>query len=183
MAHREALRELQNRLAERLVAARTQERRQSWLAVECGGHGLLLPLQQAGEIFPLVPLLPVPHAQPWFLGIANLRGGLHGVVDLAAFLGLRRAEPAREGSRDPARLVALNPTGGLNAALLVERLAGLRNETQLKREPEAADEAGQEVAARPAFAGARFRDADGRAWQEILPTALAEDPRFLAIAG
>lgn len=182
MAHREALRDLQNRLAERLVAARTQERRQSWLAVECGGHGLLLPLQQAGEIFPMVPLLPVPHAQPWFLGVANLRGGLHGVVDLAGFLGLRRAEPVREGSRDPSRLVALNPSTGLNAALLVERLAGLRNETQLKQEGAPAEEAGQ-AAARPAFAGARFRDADGRTWQEILPAALAEDPRFLAIAG
>jgi twitching motility protein PilI len=23
---------------------------------------------------------PVPYAQPWFLGVANLRGGLYGVV-------------------------------------------------------------------------------------------------------
>jgi hypothetical protein len=31
-----------------------------------------------------VGVLPVPHTQPWFMGVANLRGGLHGVVDLAA---------------------------------------------------------------------------------------------------
>lgn len=181
MADREALRELHARLAERLLAARTQERVASWLAVECRGHGLLFPLQQAGEIFPLVPLLPVPHARPWFVGVANLRGGLHGVVDLAAFLGFGRTEATREGVRDPARLVVLNPSGGLNCALLVERLAGLRNETQLKRDGAGAEDS--QSAVRPAFAGALYRDAEGRAWQEILLSALADDPQFLAIAG
>ena len=41
MANREALRELQSRLAERLQAARTEARAVSWLAVECAGAGLL----------------------------------------------------------------------------------------------------------------------------------------------
>ena len=44
MAKREALRELQSRLAERMQAARTQTRPVSWLAVECRGQGLLFPL-------------------------------------------------------------------------------------------------------------------------------------------
>ena len=79
MANKQALRELQTRLAERMQAARTQPRGQSWLAVECRGLGLLLPLEQAGEIFAVVPLLTVAHTQPWFAGVANLRGGLHGV--------------------------------------------------------------------------------------------------------
>ena len=87
MANREALRELQTRLAARMQAARSEQRGQSWLAVECRGHGLLLPLEQAGEIFPPAALMPVPHTRPWFIGVANLRGGLHGVVDLARFLG------------------------------------------------------------------------------------------------
>ena len=89
MAKREALRELQSRLAQRLQQARTEVRTASWLAVECAGVGLLMPLPGAGEIFSVGPWLPVPHTQPWFMGVANLRGGLHGVVDLAAFLGLR----------------------------------------------------------------------------------------------
>lgn len=182
MADREALHELHARLADRLQAARDQQQQvASWLAVECRGHGLLFPLQQAGEIFPLTPLLPVPHARLWFVGVANLRGGLYGVVDLAAFLGLGRTETAREGTRDPARLVALGGASGLNCALLVERLAGLRNESQLKREMLPAEEVPGPVL--PAFAGARYRDADGRAWQEILLSALADDPQFLAIAG
>ena len=39
MAKKEALRELQSRLAERLQAARTQQRGSSWLAVEVAGRG------------------------------------------------------------------------------------------------------------------------------------------------
>src|SRR5437773_6593513 len=114
MANKEALRELQTRLAERLQAARTQQRATAWLAVECAGRGFLLPLGQAGEIFSVAPLVSVPHSNDWFLGVANLRGGLYGVVDLARFLGV-----GSSGSREQARLVVFNPTFELNCALLI----------------------------------------------------------------
>lgn len=175
MSNREALRELQGRLASRMQAARTEARVQSWLAVECAGQGLLFPLHQAGEIFAVGNVLPVPHTQPWFAGVANLRGGLHAVVDLARFLGLPRGPGA--AAADGARLLALNPSLGVNCALLVDRLAGLRNADQLK--PEAAD---VRTAERPAFAGARWRDADGRVWQEIELAALAGHEQFLGVA-
>jgi twitching motility protein PilI len=175
MANREALRELQSRLAERLQAARTETRAVSWLAVECAGAGLLVPLASAGEIFPAGALLPVPHTQPWFLGVANLRGGLHGVVDLGAFLGLR-PPLARDAVREQARLLAFNPKLGSHCAVLVDRLAGLRSQQQLQREP-------ADAAPRPEFAaGGSWRDADGRLWQEIDLAALARHELFLAIA-
>ncbi len=175
MAKREALRELQSRLAERLQAARTETRTASWLAVECAGAGLLVPLATAGEIFPAGALLPVPHTQAWFLGVANLRGGLHGVVDLAAFLGLR-PPLARDAVREQARLLAFNPTLGSHCAVLVDRLAGLRNRQQLQPEP-------ADGTPLPEFAaGGRWRDADGRLWQEVDLAALARHELFLAIA-
>jgi twitching motility protein PilI len=175
MSNREALRELQGRLASRMQAARTEARVQSWLAVECAGQGLLFPLHEAGEIFALGQVLPVPHTQAWFAGVANLRGGLHAVVDLAKFLGLQRNGTPTAG--DGARLLALNPSLGVNCALLVDKLAGLRNADQLQPEP--ADAA---AAPRPAFAGARWRDADGRVWQEIELSALAGHEQFLGVA-
>jgi twitching motility protein PilI len=174
MAKREALRELQGRLAERLQQARTEVRPLSWLAVECAGIGLLVPLPTAGEIFSVGTVLPVPHTQPWFMGVANLRGGLHGVVDLAAFLGLR-APLTRDAVREQARLLAFNAKQGSHCAILVERLAGLRSAEQLKAEP-------PDGQARPAFAGARWRDADGRSWQELDLAALARHEQFLAIS-
>ena len=175
MANKEALRELQTRLAQRMQVARNEPAAHAWLAVECAGQGLLLPLEQAGEIFNAGRIMAVPHTQAWFAGVANLRGGLHGVVDLAAFRGLR-ARSAQDHGAEGARLVALNPTLGVNCALLVDRLAGLRHENELSGR---ADEV---VSPQPAFAGARWQDKGGRPWQEIKLAALAADVQFLAIA-
>jgi twitching motility protein PilI len=144
---------------------------------------LLFPLEEAGEIFPVGPLLPVPHTSGWFVGVANLRGGLHGVVDLGSFLrGGGASTPRAANDPEPAahetgRLVALNPALECNAALLVDRLAGLRNLSQLKRQ--GSDDDGL----RPAFAGERYLDGDGRLWQEVRLAALASDPVFLKIVG
>lgn len=175
MAKREALRELQTRLAERLQAVMSEQPGASWLAVECAGHGLIFPLPSAGEIFTAVGLLPVPHTRSWFLGVANLRGGLHGVVDLGAFLGLRAHALPRDALGDQARLLAFNPASGSHCAVLVDRLAGLRNEHQLARLPD-------NGTPRPAFAGPQYREASGRVWQEIDLARLAQLEQFLGIA-
>ena len=177
MANKQALRDLQSRLAERLQAARSQERGQSWLAVECSGRGFLLPLREAGEIFALAPILPVPHSHRWFLGVANLRGHLNGVVDLAGFLGVKTNTPSPEQAlREQSRLVGFNQALDINCTLMVDRLSGLRSEEQVTAEP-------HDGAARPAFVGARRRDAAGRLWQELLLSELAFDEAFLKIVG
>ena len=173
MADKEALRELQGRLAERLQAARDIDRPAGWLAVESGGYGFLFPLAEAGEIFQGSAVMPVPHTVSWFLGVANLRGTLAGVVDLAGFLGVREA--VSPSAREQAQLVALNPALEVNGALLVDRLAGLRNQDQLGVEP------GVE-GVHPTYVGRVLRDESGRLWQELRLTLLAHDERFLKIA-
>ncbi|MDQ6684418.1 MAG: chemotaxis protein CheW [Pseudomonadota bacterium] len=172
MANKQALRDLQTRLAERLQAARTEPLAKSWLAVECNARGFLFPLRDAGEIFAVAPLVPVPHSHPWFLGVTNLRGHLHGVVDLAGFLGIKSAD----ASRDQARLVGFNQSLNINCVLLVDKLSGLRSEDELTR-------AGDEPGARPAFAGSRFSDASARIWQELNLAELSGDESFLRIVG
>ena len=173
MANKQALRELQSRLAERLQAARTQARGKSWLAVECSGRGLLFPLGEAGEIFALAPIMPVPHSHRWFLGVSNLRGHLHGVVDLADFLGVKSQELSREQSR----LVGFNQSLDINCTLMVDRLSGLRSEAELTLEPELSG------SSRPAFVGVRLRDEAGRIWQELNLAELAADEAFLKVVG
>ncbi|MES2718508.1 MAG: chemotaxis protein CheW [Pseudomonadota bacterium] len=175
MANKQALRDLQTRLAERMQQVRTETPGVSWLAVDCAGQGLLLSLKQAGEIFDLGPLLPVPHTQPWLAGVVNLRGGVFTVVDLARFLGLRQDTPVL-AVRGQARLVAFNAALGINGALLVDKLEGLRHAADLQADAETTDNA-----PRPAFALARWRDAAGRWWQEIDLAALSQSPQFLAI--
>ncbi len=182
MANREALRALQTRLAQRMQQVKTERPGVSWLAVDCAGQGLLFPLPQAGEIFDLGQVLPVPHTRQWLAGVVNLRGVLYAVVDLAGFLGLRLAGQA--APRERARLVALNAALGVNGALLVDSLEGLRHAADMQAEgsAEAAHDP-HDNAPRPAFAQGRWRDAGGRVWQEISLAELAGQDQFLAIAG
>ena len=190
MANREALRALQTRLAARMQQVKTERQRVSWLAVDCAGQGLLFPLQQAGEIFDLGQVLPVPHTRQWLAGVVNLRGVLYAVVDFAGFLGLRAA--GQVAPRERARLVALNAALGVNGALLVDSLEGLRHATDMQSlASELAPEPGSDGARakpddnaqRPRFAQGRWRDAAGRVWQEISLADLAGQDQFLAIAG
>ncbi|RYF07334.1 MAG: chemotaxis protein CheW [Comamonadaceae bacterium] len=174
MANREALRELQTRLAARLLAARGEGlSMSSWLAVESAGHHFLLPLGQSGEIFSWSGVQSVPYTQPWFLGVANLRGTLTGVVDLAGLLG--EASNWSEQSLADASLLAFNAALDVNAALLVHRLAGLRGtDAFVSSEPPAEDA--------PAFFGTTYLDSQGIRWQELNLQTLSQHPAFLSIS-
>ncbi|HEX7890665.1 MAG TPA: chemotaxis protein CheW [Ramlibacter sp.] len=175
MANREALRELQNRLASRLQAARAEGVQAGWLAVESGGARFLFPLAQSGEIFPYAAPQTVPYTQDWFLGVANLRGGLFGVVDLASYVSGRPPAQRSDAGRAESRLVALNQLLDLNCALLIDRLAGLRN-------TDAFVSSGAAPEGSPGYFGSGYTDAGGAYWQEINLQALSQQPQFLSIS-
>lgn len=175
MANREALRELQSRLAGRLQAARTEGVQAAWLAVEAAGRKYLFPLAQSGEIFPFAATQPVPYTRDWFLGVANLRGGLYGVIDLASFMGGKRPAQRTDASRAESRLVALNTLLDVNCALLIDRLAGLRGLDSFESSTEAPEGS-------PDYFGSGYTDAGGTYWQEINLQALSQQPQFLSIS-
>ena len=129
---------------------------------------------QAGEIFPWVATQVVPYTQDWFLGVANLRGGLFGVVDLASYVSGHTALPKIELARKESRLIALNSALEVNCALLVDRLAGLRNQ-------EAFDDFSARATDAPEFFGNRYVDKNGASWQEINLQSLAQQTQFLTI--
>lgn len=175
MANREALRELQSRLASRLQAARAEGVQAGWLAVESAGRNYLFPLSQSGEIFPFAAPQAVPYTQAWFLGVANLRGGLYGVVDLASFVSGQAPVQRSDAGRAESRLVALNALLEVNCALLIDRLAGLRN-------TEAFVSSSAAPAGSPDYFGSSYTDAAGAFWQEINLQALSQQPQFLSIS-
>lgn len=174
MANREALRELQSRLASRLQAAKTAPASVSWLAVEAAGLKYLFPLGQSGEIFSWSTAMPVPYTQRWYLGVANLRGGLFGVVDLAGFVS-GKATTRIDSVRSEARLVALNALLEVNCALLIDRLAGLRNVDAFVSSNEA-------PLGSPEYFGMGYTGAQGAFWQEINLQSLSQQPQFLSIS-
>jgi twitching motility protein PilI len=174
MANRQALRDLQTRLAGRLQQARTEGVSASWLAVESAGKPMLLPLAQSGEIFPLANVQAVPYTQSWFLGVANLRGGLFGVIDFSSFatgqLPARRSDSARE----QARLVALNPALEINCAILIDKLSGLRNAQDFVSNAPVPEGA-------PSYFSNAYVDRNGLQWQEIDLQVLSSQTGFLTI--
>ena len=175
MANREALRELQTRLASRLKAARTEEVSASWLAVTVGDRHCLFPLSQSGEIFPVSYIQTVPYAQSWFKGVTNLRGSLCGVVDLASFMGDSSNFGGVDLSQSDLSVVTFNSALDINCSLLVGGLAGLRKRDAFASARPPSDGS-------PAYFGNQFVDLDGVSWQEINLQTLSQFPEFLSIS-
>lgn len=163
---RENLRDFQSRLAEKLKAAEGATGASSKLGVLAGGRHWLVNLDQVNEVVTVPQLAEVPWSQPWFAGVASVRGVIYGCVDLAAFVGV--AEPMARGET---RLLLAHPRFGVNAALRVERALGLRPSQELEPEPGEPDA--------PGWALGRWRDGDGVVWTEISVESLVGMPAFL----
>ena len=175
MANREALRELQTRLAARLKAARNEGLSVRWLAAQVGGARYLFPLAQCGEIFPWTPVQPAAYTQAWFLGVANLRGGLCGVVDLVRFMAPDTLLVRSDAVLSECSLLSFNAGMELNCALLVDQLSGLRGLESFVASVPAADDA-------PNYLGPVHTDAAGLLWQEINLLTLSQLPSCLSIS-
>ena len=116
----------------------------------------------------------MPYTQNWFLGVANLRGGLFGVVDLASFVTGQIPARRSDSAREQARLVSLNPALEINCAILIDRLSGLRNAQDFVSRDDAASDA-------PSFFAGAYTDRSGKLWQEINLQAMSNQADFLAI--
>jgi twitching motility protein PilI len=176
MDKKQKLRELQTRLAEKLQAVRAGDvaSAAAWLAVDAGGKKYLFPLSQSGEIFPWTAIQKVAHTQDWYLGVANMRGSLFGVVDFSSFVQGERTVARNELSRSESRFVTLSSTLEVNCALFVDRLEGLRS-------TESFSESQDSMPGSPEFYGHVYVDVNGLQWQEINLQVLAQQASFLNI--
>ncbi len=165
MARRISLREFQQELVRRLNEAAAADAPSARLGVQVGAELWLVRLEEAGEIIPVPPVAHVPLTQPWFRGLANIRGNLFSVIDLAAFQG-REATPQTPDSR----LLLVADRYNMSAALLVNRMLGLRNLQQFE------NHAGR---AERAWERAHFVDKDGQVWRELGMNELVYNEEFL----
>jgi twitching motility protein PilI len=160
-ARRTRLRLYQEQLLEKMQAAKTGGGASTGqLGLAIGATRYLVDLLEVGEIVAPPPLTAVPLTQPWYLGLANVRGSLLGVIDLARYLG---EEAAPDGPATP-RLVVFAPSLGFNCALLASTVYGLRQAASMER------------------AGDALRDADGNTWTPLSLAALVREERFLQVA-
>ena len=167
-AKRVSLREYQLALSERLQSAQAGVRLASKLGFQASEESWLIDLAEAGEVMPVPPITPVPGVQPWFKGVANVRGNLYSVTDFSAFAG---DQPS--ALSEHARLLIVAARLRVGAALLVERSLGLRAAESLK--PHAAR------ATQP-WVKAQYIDADGTVWKELDVAALVQNESFLEVS-
>ncbi|MDD2685786.1 MAG: chemotaxis protein CheW [Gallionella sp.] len=122
MSKRLNLREFQQRVIDRLQDKDLAASRISTLGVQIAGNNWLVDMTDIGEVLPLPALTSVPLTKSWFRGVVNVRGNLYSVADMAAYFGGQRASGAVEN-----RILLVADRHGFNAALLVDRVLGLRD--------------------------------------------------------
>ena len=164
-----SLRDFQARLTDRLKQASTQRTVSAHLGIQIGEQRYLVELSEAGEIVPMPAISPVPLTFDWFKGVANLRGALYSVSDLARFMGLGPTPMDRDS-----RLLALATRLNFNACIIVSKMLGLRNVQQMQVLDSTQGGSGGVL-------GMQYRDEDGIVWRELRLAALSQDERFLLV--
>ena len=91
------------------------------VAYRVGSHRLASGFDEVVEILSLPPVTHVPGAQPWMLGVANVRGTLLPVVDLKQFL-----EGERTVIHESQRVLVVRQSGG-EVAVTIDELFGQRS--------------------------------------------------------
>lgn len=172
----QSLLEFQKELMARLQNVGKTSDISSWLAVEvAGGHRYLIPLEDSGGVALLSSIdyiEPVSHTQFWFVGMINHRGMPYALIDLAGWLGIRvGVADIAYMTRRNASLVMFNPALEINCALLVDRIVGLRNNSDFQK---AASPDANET-------GEYLLDKDQNIWQVMRLSDLAHDEYFLHI--
>ena len=162
MSTRLNLREFQQNLIDRLQAKDMSDERVSTLGVQIGGQNWLVDLADIGEVLPLPKLISVPFTKLWFRGVANVRGNLYSVSDMAAY-----QHSGAESGDNNNRVLLVAERYAFNAALLVDRVLGLRDARKWQK-----NEADGQT---------EYHDEEGTRWLKLDIPGLLEQAEFLQI--
>ncbi len=160
MSKRLNLREFQQNLSNRMNARDRASDRVSSLGVLIAGQNWLINMADISEVMPMPPMTHVPFSKAWFRGVANVRGNLYGIADLAAY----QKKGTASGDMTN-RILLVAERHGFNTALLIDRVMGLRD-TQNWRHDTERDQ---------------YLDSQGTAWRKLDVVAMLQQTDFLQI--
>lgn len=169
MAKTSNLREFQEAILLRLkeATAKGGAVTTSRLGVMIGSRRVLVSLNQVSEVLPVPPIQNVPLTFSWFLGVANVRGNLYNITDLAQFMGL---PPTPKSMKN--RIVLINSETTTQAAIVIDSLVGLRSIETMKSKPKTKNK-------EAFFSQNSYEDVDGNEWLELDVEALVQDKAFI----
>lgn len=172
MAKTSNLREFQEAILLRLkeATAKGGAVSTSRLGVIVGSKRVLINLHEVSEVLPVPPMQQVPLTLPWFLGVANVRGNLYNITDLAQFMGL---PPTPKSINN--RIVLINSQETTQVAVVIDSLVGLRSVEAMKRKPASKGNKNKEVY----LSESSYEDVDKNEWFELNVEALVQDKVFI----
>lgn len=111
-----------SRSAARGLPAREQTK-QEWSGIGFGllGHRFVAPMGHVAELLEVPGFTRLPAVQPWVKGVANVRGRLLPIIDLATLLGHKLTSPQKQQ-----RILVLE-NQELYCGLLVDQAFGIQH--------------------------------------------------------
>lgn len=161
-------------LAEARKSGRYGGKQAQWLGVvfEVAGQRLVAPMGEVSEVLSMPDLTTVPLTQPWLLGVANVRGRLLPLTDLAKFLGL----PSKQ-IRLSQRKVLVVDQADFFSGLLIDAVLGIQQFTKAQYQAESLP---SDSPFAPYNHGKFVKD--GQDWFVFMPSLLAQDQRYIDAA-
>ena len=162
--------EYQHTLSKQIKNAGESESSSTVLGVAVGEDRYLIPMIEVSEVIQIPKLARVPLTQPWFLGLANVRGNLYGITDLGVYLG---------GNQRPfnlkSRILLASAGNSVYGGFIVNSMLGIRSSSEFT----------------PVKSGKKkllkgitqpYEDTEGRPWRALSLFELTRDEKFLQIA-
>lgn len=146
-------------------SAQTNEASQAVLGVAIGEERYLVPMTEVSEVITIPKLAHVPLTQPWFAGLANVRGNLYGITDLCSYLGI---PPLPYNLK--ARILLVSPDNKIRGGFIVNNMLGIRSLSEFTAENTTGSDH-------------HYRDSEGRTWRKLSLFELARGEKFMQIAG
>lgn len=133
------------------------------------GRRFVAPISEVSEMLEIPHYTQLPGVQTWIRGLANVRGKLLPLTDLAAFLGGRLEAPRRN------RRILVVESDDIYSGLMVDGVFGMQHFPVDSYVPEMAGIQYPEMI--PYLQGC-FREENGRDWVVFSPWLLVSSERF-----
>lgn len=162
-------------LAQSRAEGRDRSNQSQWLGVafEVAGQRMIAPMGDISEILAAPEIAPIPLTHSWMVGIANVRGRLLPVTDLAAFLDITSNNKVSGTNR---KIMVIDQPD-IYSGILVDQVFGIQQFKISQYEPEFLPDTSPLLP----YNHGRFTK-DNQSWYVFMPNLLIEDSRYLEAA-
>ncbi len=162
MSKRFNLCEFQQGLLDKMQVQAHSGNQATTLGILIGAESWLVDMADISEVLAVPNLTVVPLTKSWYCGVANVRGNIYSISDLAAYMN----HPATLHDAQN-RILLIGQKFNSNAGLLVAKVLGLRNT--------------QDWTSSEQNGVVLYQDGSGQQWRKLDIRQLLQQPEFIQI--